>query len=490
MSASIRMLLLLLFAAPAEAATLYKAETTNFVVIAQTKNNARYAAIGAESWRKYIARDLFSVEFPAWTIKSTIRIRQNPNEEGAGGSTNVGFIAGEVNGLDCTLIGPIQKIMDNAIPHEVCHMVVASYFRKPIPRWIDEGLAVQYETKEMKDTWEQYMAKALHNKEAVKLNHLVNYAEYPQNHTAFYAQSASTTDYLIRWKGKKPLLNALRWVFKGTTWNQAVVQTYGVNLDEIENAWNRDFVSRPSYRLFGRRPGGGLFGRPGMLRGTTHSQPTCNPSDPNCGIGGGRPTFVEPLLPDYSAPIPDAPGMQTGPPAGMQTGPPASMPTGPAPELPVAPVPDDKGGTIDITISGSHVTREVFESETLKLRAEMDGLAKQYAKQYSEEFTRTAVREYMEANGHLYKGADGTNGQDGEKGDSLSVADIDVLRQQIVLEMKSDPSFKGPTGDVGKPGRPPKIDVVVDEVLKNLPPTPSYYQILPRTRASAKAMSP
>src|SRR5262249_56966796 len=61
---------------------------------------------------------------------------------GAGGATSFAFDNGRVLGQHMTIEGSLDRLLASVLPHEITHTVFAYYFRRPLPRWADEGGAV------------------------------------------------------------------------------------------------------------------------------------------------------------------------------------------------------------------------------------------------------------------------------------------------------------------------------------------------------------
>ena len=64
---------------------------------------------------------------------------------GAGGATTFQFQDGEVFGWRMSIQGSRERMLDSVLPHEITHMIFASHFRQPLPRWADEGGATSVE---------------------------------------------------------------------------------------------------------------------------------------------------------------------------------------------------------------------------------------------------------------------------------------------------------------------------------------------------------
>ena len=59
--------------------------------------------------------------------------------------TSFVFDQGQVFGWTMTIQGSLERILDSVLPHEVTHTVFADHFRRPLPRWADEGACTTVE---------------------------------------------------------------------------------------------------------------------------------------------------------------------------------------------------------------------------------------------------------------------------------------------------------------------------------------------------------
>ncbi|MCA9067482.1 MAG: hypothetical protein KDA84_01065, partial [Planctomycetaceae bacterium] len=117
--------------------------TPNFVVTAPTQPLAEKCGKTAEFYRKYLAEQWLGKEMPRWykPCQLTVKVGQI----GAGGATTFAFDRGEVFGWRMNVQGSEERVLDSVIPHEVSHTIFASHFRRPLPRWADEGAATLIE---------------------------------------------------------------------------------------------------------------------------------------------------------------------------------------------------------------------------------------------------------------------------------------------------------------------------------------------------------
>src|SRR5262249_53541989 len=108
---------------------------------------------------------------------------------------------------DMRIQGSQQQVLENLLPHEITHTILADHFRQPIPRWADEGAAMLAELESEHQKHDAVIRKALQEGKAMRLPHLFQMKEYPQNLAVFYAQSSSITRFLVDRIGREKLLD-------------------------------------------------------------------------------------------------------------------------------------------------------------------------------------------------------------------------------------------------------------------------------------------
>ena len=242
------------------------AHTANFVVHAQTPVIARAIAAEAEHQRRVLALQWLGKELPAWSKPCVIRFSLG---QAGGGATTFTWSNGAngaptVTSMEMTLSGEFLVVMTNALPHEVTHTVLASFFGKPLPRWADEGLSLLAESETEQFNYDVRVRELLNAGRGIRLRVLVRMTEYPKDVIVLYAQGHSLTRFLAgRTKGVPVLMDVpilgdlfkknaenegrrrlLTFLYTGTegntaaSWDKAAKEVYGFeSINDLEEAW-------------------------------------------------------------------------------------------------------------------------------------------------------------------------------------------------------------------------------------------------------------
>ncbi len=224
---------------------------------------------------------------------------------GAGGSTTFSFVNGQVTGWRMTVQGSTARVLDSSIPHEVNHTIFASVFRRPLPRWADEGAAVLVEHQSEKAIQRQALRQVWRSR--YSLRRLFPMMEYPGGNKtmALYSQGAFVTQYLVSMRGRRTFLSFLEQAHRDG-WDKAVTTHYGfrdvTHLDQVWSRWveaGMRPVRRRSMQIMYQCGPFGCRIVP-MYRAPPVSPPTWPPTQTNPAV-----TYTEPgSLPGPPAPKP------------------------------------------------------------------------------------------------------------------------------------------------------------------------------------------
>lgn len=211
----------------------------NFVVKGVSPEMCEKIAVSAERARKDLAMRWLGKELPTWTKPCPITVHTDARLGSSSATTFEFDPKFTINGME--LSGSSEQIF-NFLRHEVTHTILADAFRKPVPRWADEGAATLSENQSEIQRYDALIRKRLKEGKALRLSHLFSLKDYPNDVTTFYSQSASVTAFLIDGVNLKGIERAsfVRFVADGMErgWQGAVQGIYGFEtIEDLERAW-------------------------------------------------------------------------------------------------------------------------------------------------------------------------------------------------------------------------------------------------------------
>lgn len=221
-------------------------QTANFVVTAPSAEIAKQVAEVAEVYRKELAKEWLGHELPNWSAKCPIKVKVG--QIGAGGATTFSFhpnprkpnSPAEVLSWDMNVQGTLERILDSVIPHEVSHTIFACHFRRPLPRWADEGAATLAEHESEKRRQVLTLQQVAKTNRRIPLRQLMAIKEYPQNMQdvmTLYAEGYSLAELLVQEKGKTTYLKFINEAHQNG-WDKAIQAHYGYrNVEDLEKRW-------------------------------------------------------------------------------------------------------------------------------------------------------------------------------------------------------------------------------------------------------------
>lgn len=212
-------------------------ETANFRIECYDAALARAVAEQAEACRTELWKYWLGTEPPDdWAYKCEVLVRVT-NTEG-GGNTSMAFEAGEVFGFEGTWSGKPERILDSVVPHEVTHTVLASHFRRPLPRAIDEGMCTAVEDDAARDLWRREVIDVLTRGRSIPLAQLLAMTEYPADFAALYAQGSSLVEFLLALGEPADLVRCAALAKTPQLWPAALRRVYGFeDLTHVQESW-------------------------------------------------------------------------------------------------------------------------------------------------------------------------------------------------------------------------------------------------------------
>jgi hypothetical protein len=254
--------------------------TANFVVEAPTPVLARRIGDAAEQYRHDLAVEWTGNPLPRWSRPCPIVAQVAPNL-GAGGATSFVFDAGEVFGWTMTIQGSEERILDSVLPHEITHTIFASHFRRPLPRWADEGACTTVEHPVERARQHRLLIEFLTTGRGIAFPEMFAMREYPADVLPLYSQGYSLARYLIERGGRHKYVAFVGDGLAADDWAGALARHYGVRgVAEMQHVW-LDWVRQgcpaPPASLAGNTPPG----RPGQWSATPRGQsPDPGPTNP------------------------------------------------------------------------------------------------------------------------------------------------------------------------------------------------------------------
>jgi hypothetical protein len=211
--------------------------TPNYVVQTADAQFAETMGKAAETYRHDLAIEWLGTTIPNWSKPCIMNVQAAPNL-GAGGATTFVVDRGEVFGWRMTIQGSQERLLDSVLPHEVTHMIFASHFRQPVPRWADEGGATTVEHSSEKAKHRRMLVEFLHTNRGIAFNQMFAMTEYPRDVMPLYAQGFSLAEYLIEMGGKREFVAYLDEGMKTNRWSAATQHHYGIdNLGALQKTW-------------------------------------------------------------------------------------------------------------------------------------------------------------------------------------------------------------------------------------------------------------
>lgn len=185
--------------------------TPNFTVTAANEDIARRVGVAAERYRRDLAEFWLERKLPDWSRPCKLRVRAGAL--GAGGETKFQFVRGEVLNWDMYVQGSLERILDSVLPHEVNHTIFACHYRRPLPRWADEGAATLFEHRSEQLKQLGLLKQVIKSdREFISLGRLLQMKEYPKGYRPMlimYAEGYALADFLVQQGGRQKYMKLL-----------------------------------------------------------------------------------------------------------------------------------------------------------------------------------------------------------------------------------------------------------------------------------------
>ena len=131
--------------------------------------------------------------------------------------------------------------------HELTHVLVGHFTFSclgDVPQWVDEGLAV-FSEGALDPQFQEPLDKAIQNDSLLSVRSISgSFSEVSDKANLSYAESYSLINFLIQTYGQPKMTDLLGALRDGLTLDQALQQTYGFDVDGLEDAWRQSIGAK------------------------------------------------------------------------------------------------------------------------------------------------------------------------------------------------------------------------------------------------------
>ena len=137
---------------------------------------------------------------------------------------------------------------ENTVIHELTHVLVGHFTFSclgDVPQWLNEGLAV-YSEGPLDPQFQGPLDQAIQDNTLLSVRSISgSFSEVSDKANLSYAQSYSIVNFLIETYGQQKMTELLSGLRDGLTLDQALQQTYGFDVDGLEDAWRQAIGAQP-----------------------------------------------------------------------------------------------------------------------------------------------------------------------------------------------------------------------------------------------------
>ncbi len=208
---------------------------------------------------------------------------------------------------DIVILGISQNDLDwgrDSIVHELTHVLVGHLTFSclgDVPTWLNEGLAV-YSEGDLDPSSQAQLDDAIQNNTLLSVRSLsAGFSEVPDKAYLSYSQSFSIVKFLVETHGQEKMTALLTSLRDGFTVDEALQQTYGFNVEGLEDEWREAIGAQP--RTVSAEP---------TAQPTPTFVPTIVPVSGSQFLQGATPTAIP--TSSFDSPPVSEPAQRTGPP--------------------------------------------------------------------------------------------------------------------------------------------------------------------------------
>ena len=130
--------------------------------------------------------------------------------------------------------------------HEIMHVLLgrATDGSINLPLWLNEGLA-EFANRDKTVSYDLYLDWGIGTNQLKPLNQLITFPGDPKLTLVAYGQSRSVVNYMIENYGLETMNLLLKNLSKGMTVDEAMIDSYGLNVEELDKEWRANIGAGP-----------------------------------------------------------------------------------------------------------------------------------------------------------------------------------------------------------------------------------------------------
>jgi hypothetical protein len=221
----------------------------DFTIIWHNRTERAVRSVAADvSLRMRAVRDLFGLEgdydFKAVIVNS--RAEADRSFPPVSDTSQDTFLYGgfAFNRYDVLVVAGLNR---DSLIHELTHLMFDERLDSPRaqpPAWLNEGIAMYFEPGG--GYRESDVQRAFRSGALIPLRHMRSVPGRPDDVRLFYSQSASIVRFMMDEFGPERMDTLLTEINEGRKINEALIATYGVDVDELDKGWRRYLAGETS----------------------------------------------------------------------------------------------------------------------------------------------------------------------------------------------------------------------------------------------------
>jgi hypothetical protein len=221
------------------------AHDENFIIYATNQALADTVRIKANLFREELAKEWLGEELPPGAGRTILSVELSKDED-------TGFtwpIDSPERKLHSTwLKTSYEKATGSSLRHEVCHLVLNTRYRDPLPTWLEEGIASRSDDAERIAAQRRQIESYVRNGTWPDLRPVLSARVIPSSDESAYCVATSLVEFLLT-RGDRAKLLQFGAAVKANGLDQALQECYGirseVHLEADWRAWTSQ-AARPA----------------------------------------------------------------------------------------------------------------------------------------------------------------------------------------------------------------------------------------------------